>query len=91
MYKRQEEAREAVEEASRESTGRRKRRKERRQKQQAEAEQEKRIEEAIANDQDLSQLDTVKVPQGSTVSDLAELLGVPANDIIKRLFLLRCV
>ena len=83
-----EEAREAVEEASRESTGRRKRRKERRQKQQAEAEQEKRIEEAIANDQDLSQLDTVKVPQGSTVSDLAELLGVPANDIIKRLFLL---
>ena len=81
-----EEAREAVEEASRESTGRRKRRKERRQKQQAEAEQEKRIEEAIANDQDLSQLDTVKVPQGSTVSDLAELLGVPANDIIKRLF-----
>ena len=82
------EAREAVEEASRESTGRRKRRKERRQKQQAEAEQEKRIEEAIANDQDLSQLDTVKVPQGSTVSDLAELLGVPANDIIKRLFLL---
>ena len=83
-----EEAREAVEEASRESTGRRKRRKERRQKQQAEAEQEKRIEEAIANDQGLSQLDTVKVPQGSTVSDLAELLGVPANDIIKRLFLL---
>ena len=83
-----EEAREAVEEASRESTGRRKRRKERRQKQQAEAEQEKRIEEAIANDQDLSQLDTVKVPQGSTVSDLAELLSVPANDIIKRLFLL---
>ena len=83
-----EEAREAVEEASRESTGRRKRRKERRQKQQAEAEQEKRIEEAIANDQDLSQLDTVKVPQGSTVSNLAELLGVPANDIIKRLFLL---
>ena len=83
-----EQAREAVEEASRESTGRRKRRKERRQKQQAEAEQEKRIEEAIANDQDLSQLDTVKVPQGSTVSELAELLGVPANDIIKRLFLL---
>ena len=83
-----EDAREAVEEASRESTGRRKRRKERRQKQQAEAEQEKRIEEAIANDQDLSQLDTVKVPQGSTVSDLAELLSVPANDIIKRLFLL---
>ncbi|WP_455138586.1 translation initiation factor IF-2 [Thermophilibacter sp.] len=83
-----EEAREAVEEASRESTGRRKRRKERRQKQAAEAAKEHAIEEAIANDQDLSQLDTVKVPQGSTVQELAELLGVPANDIIKRLFLL---
>ena len=83
-----EEARVAVEEASRESTGRRKRRKERRQKQAEEAAKEQRIEEALANDQDLSQLDTVKVPQGSTVQELAELLGVSANDIIKRLFLL---
>ena len=83
-----EEARVAVEEASRESTGRRKRRKERRQKQAEEAAKEQRIEEALANDQDISQLDTVKVPQGSTVQELAELLGVPANDIIKRLFLL---
>ena len=82
------EAREAVEEATRESTGRRRRRKERRQKQAEEAAEEKRIEEAMANDQDLSQLDTVKVPQGATVAQLAELLGVPANDIIKRLFLL---
>ncbi|MBS5328675.1 MAG: translation initiation factor IF-2, partial [Atopobium sp.] len=82
------EARVAIEEASRESTGRRKKRKERRQKQAAEAAMEQRIEEALANDQDISQLDTVKVPQGSTVSELAELLGVPANDIIKRLFLL---
>ena len=49
---------------------------------------EQRIEEALANDQDISQLDTVKVPQGSTVSELADLLGVSANDIIKRLFLL---
>ena len=83
-----EEARASVEEASRESTGRRKKRKERRQKQAEEAAEQQRIEEAIANDQDLSQLDTVKVPQGSTVAELAELLGVPANDIIKRLFLL---
>ena len=83
-----EEARVAVEEASRESTGRRKRRKERRQKQAEEAAKEHRIEEALANDQDISQLDTVKVPQGSTVQELAELLGVGANDIIKRLFLL---
>ena len=49
---------------------------------------EQRIEEALANDQDISQLDTVKVPQGSTVSELADLLGVSANDIIKRLFCL---
>ena len=83
-----EEARVAVEEASRESTGRRKKRKERRQKQAEQAAEQQRIEEAIANDQDISQLDTVKVPQGSTVAELAELLGVPANDIIKRLFLL---
>ena len=83
-----EEARVAVEEASRESTGRRKRRKERRIKQAEEAAEERRIEEAVANDQDLSQLDTVKVPQGSTVQQLADLLGVAANDIIKRLFLL---
>lgn len=82
------EAREAVEEASRESTGRRRKRKERRQKQAEEAAKEQRIEKALANDQDLSQLDTVRVPQGSTVGELAELLGVPANDIIKRLFLL---
>ena len=81
------EAREAIEEANRESAGRRKRRKERRVRQAAEAAEERRIEEALANDQDLSQLDTVRVPQGSTVGDLAELLGVPANDIIKRLFL----
>ncbi len=83
-----EEARVAVEEASRESSGRRKKRKERRQKQAEQAAEQQRIEEAIANDQDLSQLDTVKVPQGSTVAELAELLGVAANDIIKRLFLL---
>jgi len=83
-----EEARAAVEEAQRESTGRRKKRKERRQKQAAEAAEQQRIEEAVKNDQDLSQLDTVKVPQGATVSELAELLGVNPNDIIKRLFLL---
>ncbi|MBQ9007449.1 MAG: translation initiation factor IF-2, partial [Atopobiaceae bacterium] len=82
------EARAAVRAASEESTGRRRRRKERRQEQAAAAAEQQRIEQAIANDQDLSQLDTVKVPQGSTVAELAELLGVAANDIIKRLFLL---
>ena len=82
------EAREAIEEASRESTGRRRRRKERRQRQAEEAAYEAKVADAIANDQDISQLDTVKVPQGSTVADLAKLLGVNATDIIKRLFLL---
>ncbi len=82
------EAREAVREASVESTGRRRKRKERRQRQAEEAAEQQRIEQALANDQDISQLDTVRVPQGSTVGELADLLGVAANDIIKRLFLL---
>lgn len=81
-----EEAREAIEEAH-QSTGRRRKRKERLKQQQAEAAEEERVQEALKNDQDLSQLDTVRVPQGSTVADLAKLLGVPTNDIIKRLFL----
>jgi translation initiation factor IF-2 len=83
-----EDARAAVDEATRESTGRRKKRKERRQQQAEEAAHEQAVEEAIANDQDVSQLDIVKVPQGSTVAELADLLDVPANDIVKRLFLL---
>lgn len=82
------EAREAVREANAGSTGSRRKRKERRQRQAEEAAEQQRIEQALANDQDLSQLDTIKVPQGSTVADLSELLGIAANDIIKRLFLL---
>ena len=65
-----EEAREAIEEAH-QSTGRRRKRKERLKQQQAEAAEEERVQEALKNDQDLSQLDTVRVPQGSTVADLA--------------------
>ncbi len=83
-----EDARAQVEEANRASTGRRKKRKERRQQQQAQREEERAIAEAIANDQDVSQLGTVKVPQGSTVAELAQLLNVDAADIVKRLFLL---
>ena len=83
-----EEARASVEEASRESTGRRKKRKERRQKQAEQAAEQQRIEEALANDQDITKLDMVKVPTGSTVAELADLLDVPAADIVKRLFLL---
>ena len=83
-----EDARAQVEEANRASTGRRRKRKERRQQQQAQRAEERAVAEAIANDQDLSQLGMVKVPQGSTVAELAELLGVDAADIVKRLFLL---
>ena len=83
-----EEARASVEEASRESTGRRKKRKERRQKQAEQAAKEQAIEEAIANDQNVAEIGMVKVPTGSTVAELAELLDVPASDIVKRLFLL---
>ena len=83
-----EEARASVDEAQRGSQGRRKKRKERRQKQAAEAAKEQAIENAIANDQNVAEIGMVKVPSGSTVAELAELLNVPASDIVKRLFLL---
>ncbi|MCI8676375.1 MAG: translation initiation factor IF-2 [Atopobiaceae bacterium] len=83
-----EDARASVEEANRESTGRRKKRKEHRQKQAEEAAKKQAIQEALANDQDITKLDVVKVPQGSTVAEVADLLEIPANDIVKRLFLL---
>ena len=82
------EARAAVEEAGRESTGRRKKRKEKRQAEAAAAAEEKKIEEALAQGINPEELDAVRVAQGVTVAELAEALGVPANDIIKRLFLL---
>jgi len=83
-----EEARAAVEEASRESTGRRKKRKEKREREAAQAQQEKKIEEAIAQGINPEELDAVRVSEGVTVQELAEALDVSANDIIKRLFLL---
>ena len=83
-----EEARAAVEEASRESTGRRKKRKEKREREAAKAQEERKIEEALAQGINPEDLDAVKVAQGVTVQELAEALDVPANDIIKRLFLL---
>lgn len=82
------EARKAVRAASHESEGRRQRRRERRLEQQREEERQQMIEEALKNDQNIDELDTIKIPQGSTVADLAGLIGVEANDIIKRLFLL---
>ena len=83
-----EEARAAVEEASRESTGRRKKRKEKRELEAARAQEERKIEEALAQGVNPEELDAIKVSQGVTVQELAEALDVPANDIIKRLFLL---
>lgn len=83
-----EEARAAVEEASRESTGRRKKRKEKREREAAQAQQEKKLEEAIAQGINPEELDAVRVSEGVTVQELAEALDVNANDIIKRLFLL---
>ena len=82
------EARAAVAAAERETGGRRKKRKERREAAAEEARHEEAIKEAIANDQNPDDLDVVKIPEGSTVSEFAETLDVPANDIIKRLFLL---
>lgn len=83
-----EEARAAVEVASRESTGRRKKRKEKREREAAKAQEERKIEEALAQGVNPEELDAIKVSQGVTVQELAEALDVPANDIIKRLFLL---
>ncbi len=81
------EARAAVQEASRE-TGRRKKRKERRELAAEEARHQEAVADALANDQNPADLDVVKIPEGITVSEFADALGVPANDIIKRLFLL---
>ena len=83
-----EEARAAVEEASRESTGRRKKRKEKRQAEAAAAAEERKIEEALAQGINPEELDAVRVSEGVTVAELADALEVSANDIIKRLFLL---
>ena len=81
-------ARKAIEEAQTESTGRRQKRKEKREAEAAEREQERRIEEALAMGEDPAQLDVIRITTGSTVAEVAEALDVPANDIIKRLFML---
>ncbi|MCL2632862.1 MAG: translation initiation factor IF-2 [Coriobacteriia bacterium] len=80
------EARAAVEAASNEGEGRRRKRKERR-----EAEARERIElEAIEKGIDVELLadDVVQVTSGVTVGELAQATNTPANEIIKRLFLL---
>ena len=70
-----------------EGEGRRKKRKEKREKQQRERMAMEAMERGI--DPDLVLDDSVvEVPQGATVGEFAELLGVPSSEIIKKLFLL---
>ena len=80
-----EEARAAVAEAEKESTGRRKKRKERRAAEAAKKAEEEAIREAEKTGLAIG---TVRVVSGVTVGELAELLDVPANEVVKRLFLL---
>ena len=80
-----EEARAAVAEAEKQSTGRRKKRKERRA-----AEAAKRAEEEAQRKAEITgvPVGVVQVTSGVTVGELADALGVPGNEIVKRLFLL---
>ena len=80
-----EEARQAVAEAEKQSTGRRKKRKERRA-----AEAAKRAEEEAQRKAEITgvPVGVVQVTSGVTVGDLADALGVPGNEVVKRLFLL---
>lgn len=54
------------------------------------AEQERIAAEQAAEESEVEQDDgtVISIPQGSTVQEVAELLEVPTNDIIKRLFML---
>ncbi|MGI6221940.1 MAG: translation initiation factor IF-2 N-terminal domain-containing protein, partial [Coriobacteriales bacterium] len=70
-----------------EGEGRRKKRKEKREKQQRERMAMEAMERGI--DPDLVLDDSVvEVPQGATVGEFAELLGVNSSEIIKKLFML---
>lgn len=76
------------ERAIKKGEGKRQSRRKKREQEAAKLAEEQALQEAIANDQDISELGVIKVPQGSTVAELAELLHIEASDIIKRLFLL---
>ena len=80
-------ARAAVAAAETESGGRRKKRKEKREAEAREQIVEKAIERGIDPSLLLDET-VVQVPQGSTVAQFSELLGVQPNDVIKRLFML---
>ncbi|MBE6464181.1 MAG: translation initiation factor IF-2 [Eggerthellaceae bacterium] len=84
------EARAVVAAASHEGEGRRKKRKEKRQAEARERAEAQAIERGIDPSLVLDS-STIEVPQGSSASKLAELLGVQPNEIIKRLFMLGTV
>ena len=83
------EARAAVEAAAsnKEQGGRRKKRKEKREAEKRQKIAEKAIEHGLDPTLVLDE-SVVEVPQGSTVAQLAELLEVTPNDIVKRLFMM---
>ena len=82
-----EEARAAVAEAERQTSGsgRRKKRKQHREAEKAQHEAEEAAKKAEAMGVSVG---TVTVTSGISVGDLADALGVPGNEIVKRLFLL---
>ncbi|MEG0072519.1 MAG: translation initiation factor IF-2 [Raoultibacter sp.] len=81
------EARAAVEAATHEGEGRRKKRKEKRVAEAREKAELDAIDKGLDPDLVLDE-SIIEIPQGTTVSKFAELLGVQPNDVIKRLFLL---
>ncbi len=82
-------ARAALEDAAvTENEGRRKKRKEKREREAEQRRKEEAIEQAKAAGLAPEDYDTVQISEGSTVAQVAEALEVPANDIIKRLFML---
>ncbi|MBQ9021699.1 MAG: translation initiation factor IF-2 [Eggerthellaceae bacterium] len=81
------EARAAVEAASHEGEGRRKKRKEKREAEARERAELEALEKGL--DPELVLDDSViEIPQGASVQKFADLLNVPPNDVIKRLFML---
>lgn len=74
--------------AAEKDQGKRSTRKQRREEQARKERENKAIQEALENDQNPEDLDVVKLGESTTVAEFAEALGVPANDVIKRIFLL---
>lgn len=81
------EARAAVEAAQHDGEGRRKKRKAKREAQARERAEQEALQKGLDPELVLDET-VVKIPQGSTVAQFAELLGVSSNDVIKRLFML---